>query len=509
MMAHATRRIPTTLLLTMITWGCTVSVDVPIQIEADLFPGEVIAVTTGVGSCPATRLPATGAMEVNPNEPFEVPANAEYIAAWVVTADCQVRAFACTPLDGSETVQLTPFSIPRYDRCPDRMCVDGACGEPTNVCADDGLVNPNADTDGDGESNQVECGGDDGCGTVRDSEGNSCLTVDCCDSRDTDGDEVPDYRDPDDEVPYLLVDGDADGDGLPNGLECDGCEMVCRLSEGACSRDSDGDGTPDYLDGDSDGDGLSDAMECASFGMSPEECAASDLDGDGFPPFLDVDADGDGARDGSEGSPAFLAADHIRCEGFENDSWIDEDHCGQCGRCQTGGCSNELRCVPALDQPTELTIEASCDSGLDVAFGSSSGGVYSGTTLLSLPVEAFDGSTFSAVVPANSYPSVDALPIGDAVCRVGVCVWLLSAVLTSPDAEAGDVEPIAVSHDSVWGSVAWFAFSVPTTVSELERLGIFDDLGIPDGILGPFVGEVVDRGYLAVAMNPRLVTDGC
>ena len=74
-------------------------------------------------------------------------------------------------------------------------------------------------------------------------------------------------------------DEDADGDGIPNGVE--GCE------------DFDGDGLPNCLDADSDGDGLSDSTECPSV-----PCRDTDEDGD--PDFLDKDSDNDGLSDKKE-----------------------------------------------------------------------------------------------------------------------------------------------------------------------------------------------------------------
>ncbi|MCO4769591.1 MAG: hypothetical protein KDA24_06125 [Deltaproteobacteria bacterium] len=79
----------------------------------------------------------------------------------------------------------------------------------------------------------------------------------------------------DDDATGEPVEGDADGDGIPDEVEGDG--------------DADGDGIPNYLDPDSDGDGIPDAME-----------GYDDTDGDGVPDYLDTDADGDGTPDGED-----------------------------------------------------------------------------------------------------------------------------------------------------------------------------------------------------------------
>ena len=72
---------------------------------------------------------------------------------------------------------------------------------------------------------------------------------------------------------------DADGDGIPNGVE--GCE------------DNDRDSLPNCLDPDSDNDTILDTEEC-----SEQPCR--DTDGDGNPDFLDRDSDNDGLPDKDE-----------------------------------------------------------------------------------------------------------------------------------------------------------------------------------------------------------------
>jgi len=68
---------------------------------------------------------------------------------------------------------------------------------------------------------------------------------------------------------------DADGDGIPNGIEG--------------KEDSDGDGKPNFEDLDSDGDTIPDSVE-----------GDSDKDGDGTPDFLDEDSDNDTITDKEE-----------------------------------------------------------------------------------------------------------------------------------------------------------------------------------------------------------------
>ena len=110
--------------------------------------------------------------------------------------------------------------------------------------------------------------------------------------RDTDRDGTPDY-----------LDTDSDGDGVP-----DGWEARTRSDAGA-PVDTDGDGAPDYLDTDSDNDGLRDSGESV-----PTDSAGlpTDSDGDGTPDLRDLDSDADALPDADE------ADDDWDGDGLEN-----------------------------------------------------------------------------------------------------------------------------------------------------------------------------------------------
>ncbi len=111
---------------------------------------------------------------------------------------------------------------------------------------------------------------------VLDTDGDGIIDTDECPSmpcRDSDGDGMPDFDDPDD-----------DDDGVPTALECIG---------GASCMDTDTDGRPDYLDPDDDGDGVPTMVETPG-GVLP------DTDTDGRPDYLDVDDDGDGIPTATE-----------------------------------------------------------------------------------------------------------------------------------------------------------------------------------------------------------------
>lgn len=85
--------------------------------------------------------------------------------------------------------------------------------------------------------------------------------------------------------------------GMRPTIDTDG-DTISDFDEAAAAmRDTDGDGTPDFMDDDSDGDGISDAMEAGDADvMSPPV----DSDGDGLPDFRDLDSDNDGLSDEDE-----------------------------------------------------------------------------------------------------------------------------------------------------------------------------------------------------------------
>jgi hypothetical protein len=84
-----------------------------------------------------------------------------------------------------------------------------------------------------------------------------------------------------------VAEEDEDGDGISNGDE--GCMY------GEEGTDTDGDEVPDYRDEDSDNDGIPDRVENGGSPLRPR-----DTDSDGIPDFRDLDSDDDGLADGEE-----------------------------------------------------------------------------------------------------------------------------------------------------------------------------------------------------------------
>lgn len=153
---------------------------------------------------------------------------------------------------------------------------------------------------GDTGPDPIDTDTDTGWGTTTDSDGDGLTDLeegrDDTGSRDSDGDGTDDY-----------LDADSDDDGIP-----DATEAFPRGGEGA-PADTDGDGTPDHLDKDSDGDTLSDAVEGVT--------GVPDTDGDGTADYRDTDADDDGLLDELEGR------DDWDGDGLENwrDAYNDHD----------------------------------------------------------------------------------------------------------------------------------------------------------------------------------------
>ncbi len=163
---------------------------------------------------------------------------------------CDARGTAATdrPCGASEVCAM--------NRCQPRVCVPGerSCGSTTQtrVCNPDGL----------------------GYTTAMCTGALTCSAGTCTDCLDTDGDGISD------------------------------------LIEGAPTRNSDGDATPDYQDTDSDNDGYSDRVEAARgypgfstgspalmCGAAADNCEAAP---DARPNYIDFDSDNDGVPDADE-----------------------------------------------------------------------------------------------------------------------------------------------------------------------------------------------------------------
>ena len=154
---------------------------------------------------------------------------------------------------------------------------------------------------------------------------------------DSDGDEVRDYLDPNDddgplgdldddgidnvieqEIGSDPLDADSDGDSIGDADETDGGEPV----------DTDDDGDIDAVDSDADGDGLPDGDEAGDQDVATPPV---DTDGDGTADYRDLDSDGDGAPDADDECPTDPAC------GGEPDGGAGGDGGGGGGGAADGG----------------------------------------------------------------------------------------------------------------------------------------------------------------------------
>ncbi len=203
-----------------------------------------------------------------------------------------------------------------------------------------------ADDDGDGIPNGVECAAD----PCQDTDGDMIpdnLDLDSDDDGipdsveapsglplDDDKDGTPNFKDTDsdgDTVPDAIeagadptkpVDTDIDGTVDYRDIDSDGDNILDSVEVGVDPElpvDSDEDGTPDLLDTDSDDDGIGDLYEHQ---IDPD---LDDFDGDGVPNYLDDDSDGDGIDDGDEKGTGTAPADTDE-DGLSN--FIDGDSDG-------------------------------------------------------------------------------------------------------------------------------------------------------------------------------------
>ncbi len=203
--------------------------------------------------------------------------------------DCDDAAAAANPGNVSEATSQCSDGL-------DNDCDGLTDAEDTVDCPVDDCV----DADGDGFGQGTTCAGAD-C----DDTAAGC-TTDCSDS---DGDQVPDCKDP-------CLDADGDGYGVGDGCagaDCDDGEAQCTTD---CTTDLDGNTVPDcqqdIVCADQDGDHFGVGPDCSGADCDDGNAACTtdcvtDVDQDGEPDCADacVDADGDGYGAG----PACTGAD--------------------------------------------------------------------------------------------------------------------------------------------------------------------------------------------------------
>ncbi len=196
------------------------------------------------------------------------------------------------------------------------------------------------------------------------TDANECPSMPC---RDSDGDGMPDYDDPDDDndgVPTSIECAggvpcmDTDHDGTPDYLDTDDDgDGIPTMTEapGGVRRDTDMDGTPDYLDVDDDGDGIPTATE-APGGVT------HDTDGDGIPDNLDPDDDGDGIPTARERADGMRFGNDVDGDGLPD--WLDTDSDGVMGNDHTEGVGDtDGDGIPNYLDPTDDAVDGGVRDG--------------------------------------------------------------------------------------------------------------------------------------------------
>lgn len=232
----------------------------------------------------------------------------------------------------------------------------------------------------------VACDGDFGARTAAacpSAAAPRCVTAGegrgACVQGDSDGDGVPDALER--EVGASPERSDSDGDGID-----DATEMTPEDGGDLAAVDSDGDGVPDVIDTDSDGDGLDDVVE-----------GLRDSDNDGVRDFRDDDDDGDGilTRDERDDGARFGA--DVDGDGLPNERDGDSDGDGVSDREEGRGDSDGDGRPDYLD-PRVVGSGASGDGGLTSASGARLEGGGVGCALVGAPQSSALGAI--AVVAA-------------------------------------------------------------------------------------------------------------
>lgn len=195
-----------------------------------------------------------------------------------------------------------------------------ACGNPSGGGGKDGGstdVQSWADADGDTIIDLHE-------GFVDPAEG---------DSRDSDGDTIPDYQDTDSDgdtiedameagdTDVLTLPWDSDFDGTPDYLD-DDSDGNCILDHDEGRGDFDSDTLPDFADLDDDGDGILDVTEIGA------DCAMTDYDGDQVPDYRDEDSDNDNVADRYEAGTSAWDTEPMDTDGDGTPDYHDDDSDG-------------------------------------------------------------------------------------------------------------------------------------------------------------------------------------
>jgi len=189
--------------------------------------------------------------------------------------------------------------------------------------------------------------------------------------QDSDGDEIPDTLDPDNDNDGIpdVTEGtviDTDNDGTANYLDFDSDDdSIPDYAEAGPNpnepQDSDGDGQPDYLDIDSNNDGVDDvagdANDSDGDGISDVLEGSQDSDGDGIINSLDIDSDNDVIPDSVE--IGLTAPNPVDTDGDQIPDFLDLDSDNDGIPDIYESNTNEINIDEALDADTDGRADSS------------------------------------------------------------------------------------------------------------------------------------------------------